>query len=168
MIKIIPMDPNLSSATWELFSKEGLMNRHVMFSQPDDAALLLNALQAISPDFSYFCRNRLIGSSMSNVYGVTLPQFWKGPTDKMATLALSKTVKHFAVKIIAEQDYLDNEVNCLSKICDFLENNCDVDTIDVERFYALGYWKGGQSFDSITSFTPTAMNFSRNSPYYQH
>eukprot|EP01040_Poterioochromonas_malhamensis_P018008 gene18008-20887_t len=137
ILNIIYFVPDLMSEVWTLFSKQAYENRSITYVNEEDTKLLIQSLHALVPYSPFYCRSQWIGSSMHNVYAITLPQLLRSSTDKRLTFAVSKNLKHFAMKIIPDQKLFDNEVKCLEKINSYIQENSDKVEFTC-TFYALG------------------------------
>lgn len=154
-LNIIYFVPDLMSEVWTLFSKQAYENRSITYVNEEDTKLLIQSLHALVPYSPFYCRSQWIGSSMHNVYAITLPQLLRSSTDKRLTFAVSKNLKHFAMKIIPDQKLFDNEVKCLEKINSYIQENSDKVEFTC-TFYALGCKKRNEK--EVQSFSLEAQS----------
>eukprot|EP01031_Cornospumella_fuschlensis_P026993 gene26993-32612_t len=141
-INMIEIEPSSLGYYWALLTKQALENRNVMFLEGHDAMYLIDFLDGLQPHAAHYCRTRFITMSMNSVYAVTLPQ---REAEKGESLCISKSVKHFALKVIQNQQQFEQEAQCIAQINGYIHSHgygigegCN------STFYALGSKKWGE------------------------
>ena len=144
-IHVIKVDPSKLGYYWALLTKQALLDRDVMFVEGNDARYLVPFLNNLHPKVAHYCRTRFVSMSMNRVYAVTLPQLF---SNGIASVCVSKDVKHFAVKIIENPQEFEQEVQCIAQINEHISvHGCGLkgENYRFLSFYALGSQKWGEA-----------------------
>jgi hypothetical protein len=144
-IDILTINPSDLSELWAILTVEALRDPDIIYVQGNhDSCYLSQFLNSLHPDSFHYCRTRFVAMSMNQVYAISLPQL--STIQGNVSLGISSKDKHFALKVISSQSQFIAEVECITRINQYIEKNDGVlgdGTVPVP-FYAIGFkpWGG--------------------------